>query len=1185
VTDPRDPDLVDAVLDSAAIDWTTVEAGADEASRLFLRDLKLVASVSAFQRAVAPGSEGRAVEWGHLRLLDRVGHGASGEIFRAWDTKLDREVALKLLSTIPVDGKGADPGALTTVRGDAPSIIREGRLLAKVRHPNVVTIYGAEQIGDRIGFWMELVRGSTLEELLRRRSAFGPAEVIGIGIEVCRAVSAVHAAGLLHRDIKAHNVMRADDGRVVLMDFGAGRALDDDSADVAGTPLYLAPELFGTEPATIQTDIYSLGVLLYRLATGSYPVRGTSIRELRSAHERGTRVSTRNANAGVGAGLARVIDQAIDPQPGNRPASAAALAENLVRLQQRERRKPFVYAASVVLVAAGIGTAWAVRGRSIAPVQPSPAPGEVTLSAGSAASAPPPVAAPPGTPPQPPAARETERPTPPTGGASAPRTRPAGLRRSVQVLPMTNVTAHAGDSWLSATLAELLLRDFRGSEAFRWIPGEVSLAKAQLGTAMAESSRTIRPATPADIVVSGEYSVIGSSTGPATGSGLRLTVRIEDRTDAGRTTVLTEEGAVADLIAIVSRLGNRARAALGAPALTDLQTRALFVSQPANVDAARAYAEGLSKTISEQVELMDKAIDADPRFAPAYAALAEAWTFKKDAAKAQAAAARAVELALTFPFEERLLIEVRASNARSPEGPPTEAAVIRQKAAAARDATFQKLFVRYPDTLLYGLETARAHERGKRGDEALFVLTAIGHLPGAADHLELQLLEARLARFAKDFDRARLAIERAERIAGATGNPQSRTILSERALVALHLGEPAKAVKYAQSFLEAGGNVENVNNTLAIAYRDLGDLPRARAVYEWQSARAKENGVPDGGLTPRLTLATMLVDHGHLAESRTMLEQLLAEAPARWPNRPNTAFALVRVLQRQGQFDAARTLLERFPPVVEGSWYAEAWLLHRMARLDFDQGRVATAREQVTRSVQLLGTGLSFPEDLAAALADQARILLAVGETTVARVSVGDAVRLAGSRREVLAGNVLCPYEAAMVQASVAMEEGRPADAIAAAKRAIAFAHTDVRKDDEAAAEAGLAVAFLASGNLAEARRAIVRMEPRLKITEDRLLHLSGGFAAARVLAASKVPADVRQARQRLEALIGDAEALGAVALAFDGRLLLGEIEISAGDSAGGKPRLAALEKDAADKGFVSVAKRARASAGLPARK
>jgi serine/threonine protein kinase len=97
------------------------------------------------------------------------------------------------------------------------AIIDEGRVLARVHHPNVVTIFGADCIDERIGLWMELVKGRTLQQAVEDGQTFGASDVVRIGIELCRAVAAVHEASLLHRDIKPHNVMLADIGRVVLM--------------------------------------------------------------------------------------------------------------------------------------------------------------------------------------------------------------------------------------------------------------------------------------------------------------------------------------------------------------------------------------------------------------------------------------------------------------------------------------------------------------------------------------------------------------------------------------------------------------------------------------------------------------------------------------------------------------------------------------------------------------------------------------------------------------------------------------------------------------------------------------------------------------------------------------------------------------------------------------------------------
>ena len=343
LTDQQLIDLAGAVLDGEAIDWDAAESRADPADRALVRHLRLVSSVAASQQPPLPD------QWGPLRLLERVGSGAFGDVFRAWDTRLDREVALKLIP-VPAGASGDRQG----------SIIREGQLLARVRHPNVVTIYGAEQIGDRIGLWMEFVRGKTLEDELRESGPFAPGAVVDAGGEVCRAVSAVHRAGLLHRDIKAQNVMRSDDGRIVLMDFGAGGELVAGAApDRTGTPLYVAPEVLDGGAATVRSDVYSVGVLLYHLATRLYPVAGRTLHDVRVAHARDERIGIRTVQPGLARPLVRVVERAIDPQPERRQESAEALLDDLVAIQRGPARKVLRFglalAAALLLIVLGSG--------------------------------------------------------------------------------------------------------------------------------------------------------------------------------------------------------------------------------------------------------------------------------------------------------------------------------------------------------------------------------------------------------------------------------------------------------------------------------------------------------------------------------------------------------------------------------------------------------------------------------------------------------------------------------------------------------------------------------------------------------------------------------------------------------------------------------------------------------------
>src|SRR5262249_42595780 len=246
--------------------------------------------------------------WAHLTLVERLGGGTFGDVYRAWDRHLEREVALKLLR---VDDAGED---LSNSR-----IANEGRLLARIRHQNVIAVHGVDAHDGRVGLWMDLVRGATLEQQLTSHGPFSAREAAAIGIDLCRALAAIHAAGLIHRDVKAQNVMREDGGRIVLMDLGTGRdaerGVGKGVLELAGTPLYLAPEIFTGSPASPRTDLYSLGVLLYHLVTGSFPVRAANIDQLQQAHAAGNVVRLRDARADLPSEFVRVVDRAIAAEP------------------------------------------------------------------------------------------------------------------------------------------------------------------------------------------------------------------------------------------------------------------------------------------------------------------------------------------------------------------------------------------------------------------------------------------------------------------------------------------------------------------------------------------------------------------------------------------------------------------------------------------------------------------------------------------------------------------------------------------------------------------------------------------------------------------------------------------------------------------------------------------------------
>ena len=365
---PQLIDLASAIADGAVVDWSAVPSSANDESRAVIANLRVlegVASVHAtlppavtFIESLYPTVFGEATgRWGPLEIVRKIGSGAHADVYLARDPRLDRPVALKLLR-------------YRQDAGDASVVIDEARLLARVRHPNVVTVYGAERIQGRTGIWMEYVDGRTLEEELRASGPFSADDVCRVGIAVAEALTAVHAAGLVHRDVKAQNVLRAPEGRVLLSDFGTGRDAGTGPSELAGTPLYLAPEVLKGAPADARSDLYSLGVLLFHLATGAFPVAGRSISDLREAHAAQTTPDVRARRPDLSRPLAVCIDRALSRDPATRFESAAGIERALRALDSPKRwlRAMVTGGIAVVVLIAGAGTYYGLDRAQRSPV-------------------------------------------------------------------------------------------------------------------------------------------------------------------------------------------------------------------------------------------------------------------------------------------------------------------------------------------------------------------------------------------------------------------------------------------------------------------------------------------------------------------------------------------------------------------------------------------------------------------------------------------------------------------------------------------------------------------------------------------------------------------------------------------------------------------------------------------------
>jgi non-specific serine/threonine protein kinase len=262
----------------------------------------------------------------HYVILDQLGAGGMGVVYRARDERLDRDVAVKVLTPSLV----ADEAARKRLR-------REARLLSRLNHPNVNQIYDFDS-QDGVDFLvMEFVRGETLSHRLRS-ACFAEPDVVSIGVQIAQALEEAHASGIVHRDLKPGNVMLTARGAVKVLDFGLAKALESDrvameslteDGRVAGTLPYIAPEQFRGAPVDERSDIYALGALLYEIATGVRAFPQETAASLIDAVLHDPPPNPRTRVPEMSPALEAIILRSMEKDPARRPSTAGEVATEL----------------------------------------------------------------------------------------------------------------------------------------------------------------------------------------------------------------------------------------------------------------------------------------------------------------------------------------------------------------------------------------------------------------------------------------------------------------------------------------------------------------------------------------------------------------------------------------------------------------------------------------------------------------------------------------------------------------------------------------------------------------------------------------------------------------------------------------------------------------------------------------
>lgn len=844
--------LAESVADGTDVDWDQAAREADPVDQSLIRQLRVLARLSALHRTLSgpPALPAAVAErrsqtapaigtWAHLTLLERLGGGTYGEVYRAWDRQLEREVALKLLRGSPV-GTGASSSRTRPARDDPETsrITREGRLLARVRHRNVITVHGVDTHEGRVGLWMELLRGQTLEQLLRTRGAFGAREAALIGIDLCRALAAVHAAGLLHRDVKADNVMREDGGRIVLMDMGTGREIQSGAEgvpDLAGTPLYIAPELFDGVPASQASDVYSLGVLLYHLVTGSFPVWARSVAELKERHRNAEPIRLRDARADLPTVFVSVLDRAIAKDTSQRYQTAGALEADLLKSLDEETQQltvttpskpheggPGLSRRNLLLLGTIAATIAIVMAVIAGPV------------------------------------------------FRTPDSTPTAAIRSIAVLPLANISGDASQEYFADGMTDELIG------TLGQLPGinVISRTSAMQFKGAGQPVREIARALKVDAVLEGTVFVTDDVSAAVEKRGKR--VRINERLIlAGSDTQLwtrTFEHALTDVLSIQSEIANAVAADLNMT-LTPQVQRAIAAAGSQVADAQDAYLEGRAlltnanaASLAKARQALERAVRIDPRYSRAHASLSVAYVWlelmgvlPREQARglAVASARRAIELEPNLAEAHAALADVqffydwnwaeagteyRRALALNPNYAPARGAYAWYLAAQGQTAEAVRHAMLAADADPLSAEAIGALgmmlHLDRRHDDAIRQLRRAAALApnSAQEHGGL----ARAYAAKRDFPRAITEMEEAVRLSG-------NAPLYVAGLARVHAA--SGHATQARALLAGAGSVDP--SVLAFVYAALGDRERAFSLLD-RSLQSHASGVLWARVDPRL---------------------------------------------------------------------------------------------------------------------------------------------------------------------------------------------------------------------------------------------------------------------------------------------------------------------------------------------
>jgi len=957
---------------------------------------------------------------GHYRLLEALGSGGMGEVYLAEDPRLNRRVALKVL---PPD-MASHPEKLQRFE-------REAKAIASLSHPGIVTLHSIEEADGLRFITMEHVEGETLGKTIPQRG-FPLERLLPLAIALADALAAAHRQGVLHRDLKPDNVMLTPDGRLKVLDFGLAKLRYDAAEEgdrttketqsvtqdgrIVGTVAYMSPEQAQGLPVDNRSDVFSLGILLYEMATGERPFRGQTNLSVLSSILKDSPRSVSELRDDIPRPLARMIQRALEKRPEDRYQSTSDLRRDLEDLKRdvdtgEVRLSTTVGRRALTLV--GPRRRWLL---------PALASTGLVLAAMMALT------------------------------FFQGRTRPAKAadgRESVAVFYFDNLSGDPQLDWLRTGLTDMLVTNLSQSSGLR-VLGTSRLyqlledlghrddrsTSARIVQAVAEKAQATT-ALVGSFVRAGDLIRIQASLQDPRSGEVLASERVEGNADEG-------------LFALVDELTSRMRRRLETPQMAKWPAtekgKKLEEVTTSSVDAYRAYAEGsrFHERLQEREALpyFEKAVTADPGFAMALAKLSVVHANLGDKEMARKYSAQAVEKAANLPSGERYYIEGRHYSL-DPSTIDKAIAAYEKAVDAAPDHTsarnnLAQILIemrRYPEALVHLEELRRrgmtfpgtfeslaaayaATGHPDRAEEALrsYVAEHPDRAAGFANLGWLLLMQERIVEGLDSFERAasldpadrKIEIGRfaafsladrwdeaeaaARRLAASDDPNESFQGHAALAAVSLYRGDLGEARRIAAEGAKGGTSATRRAWARLFGAELEADLGRNReAVAEADRALGEESGEPGLSTQAHAIRAICLTRLGRTGEAGKSVDQVegwLSTIPAtiaepyRLHLEGELAFARGDHAQALALLRKAAKLL---PPPGVGMEERAVEVHFALARAALEKGETETAKGALERVVEAGPSRVFRPLDYVRSLALLARLKEKAGRTEEAR--------------------------------------------------------------------------------------------------------------------------------------------------------------------------------------------------------